>query len=109
MTRALAFSVCLLWASTSTADPLGMERPDLHAHYWASFGVALVLTEVLEGPEPSWGPALGTAWATVTATALVGGLGLVKELTDARVDAQDLWADVAGLTTQALLQWVVVF
>ena len=86
-----------------------MERPDLHAHYWASFGVALVLTEVLEGPEPSWGPALGTAWATVTATALVGGPGLVKELTDARVDAQDLWADVAGLTTQALLQWVVVF
>ena len=68
-----------------------------------------MLTEVLEGPEPSWGPNLGTGWATLTATALVGVLGVVKELADTRVDTQDLWADVAGLTTQALLQWVVVF
>lgn len=109
MIRALAFSICLSWSSWVGADLIGSERPDLHAHYWASFGLALVLTEVLEGPEPAWGPGWGTPWATVAATVMVGGLGVVKELTDPAVDPADLWADAAGLATQAVLQWAVVF
>ena len=52
---------------------------------------------------------MGTLWATVTATLAVGTVGLLKELTDDRLDGQDLLADAAGLTTQAVLQWVVVF
>lgn len=91
------------------ADPLLLDRPDLHAHFWLSYGVALTLTEILEGPEPGWGPGWGTAAATGVATVVVGLLGVAKELTDAQAQGDDLLADALGLAANALLQFTVEF
>lgn len=99
----------LLAAPGRAADPLLLERPDLHAHFWLSYGASLTLTEVLEGPQPAWGPAWGTGWALLAATAAVGALGLTKELLDHEVDGADLLADGLGLAANALLQVTVEF
>ncbi len=100
----------VLWSTpVRAADPLLLERPDLHAHFWASLALSLVVTEVLEGPEPSWGPAWGTGWALLVATGAVAALGVTKELTDPVFGVDDLLADAAGLGTNALLQWTVTF
>ncbi|MCA9546209.1 MAG: hypothetical protein KC613_17515 [Myxococcales bacterium] len=96
------------WAARAD-DPLLLKRPDLHAHAWASFGMALVLTEVLEGPEPAWGPGWGTGWATLTATGVVGLIGVVKELTDDQVTGSDLVADAVGLLANVVLQYSLAF
>lgn len=107
-TAAILLSACLA-APAAAADPLLLERPDLHAHFWASFALSLTLTEILEGPEPSWGPAIGTGWALLSATAAVGAVGVAKELLDAEASGEDLAADALGLATNALLQVTVVF
>ena len=101
--------LCLLLASPAAAKPLLLDRPDLHAHFWVSYGLALTLTEVLEGPQPTWGPNLGTPRALAVATAAVGALGLLKEVLDDPGDPQDLLADGLGLAANALLQLVVEF
>lgn len=85
------------------------DRPDLHAHFWLSFGLSLLLTEILEGPDPQWGPQLGTGWATLIATGAVGLLGLTKELIDPRFDSSDLLADLGGLGLNVLVQWTIDF
>lgn len=99
----------LLGTAPASARPFGPERPDLHAHFWLSFGVALVLTEVLEGPDPQWGPQLGTGWATLIATGAVAALGLAKELTDPKFSGDDLAADIGGLTAHMLVQITLDF
>lgn len=96
-------------ATSARADPLLLDRPDLHAHFWLSYGVALTVTEVLEGPEPEWGPKLGTGWALVIATGAVGALGLVKELTDEEFSNEDLLADTLGLLLNVGVQLTVEF
>jgi hypothetical protein len=97
-------------APARAADPLLLERPDLHAHFWASFGMALTLTEVLEGPDPTWGPQWGTGWATLAATGVVGLIGVLKEVAaDDAVDSDDLLADGLGLALNAALQFTVRF
>ncbi len=94
----------------TAAEPLFFDRPDLHAHFWASFGLALPLTEVLEGPDPAWGPQWGTGWATLAATGVVGAIGLFKEVAlDDGVDPDDLIADALGLAANALLQVTIRF
>lgn len=93
----------------AAADPLFLDRPDLHAHFWVSYGLALTLTEVLEGPEPSWGPKLGTGRALLVATGSVALLGVVKELLDDRADGTDLVADGLGLAANGVLQYLVQF
>ncbi|MEZ4474104.1 MAG: hypothetical protein R3F60_25615 [bacterium] len=104
----VALSLCLL-ATPAAARPLLLDRPDLHAHFWVSYGLSLTLTEVLEGPEPTWGPALGTGPALAIATGAVAAIGIGKELLDDHVDAGDLTADALGLLTQAVLQLTVSF
>lgn len=96
-------------ASRSYAKPLLLDRPDLHAHFWLSYGLSLTITEVLEGPEPAWGPQLGTGWALVIATGAVGALGLVKELTDDVFSGDDLLADGLGLLLNVGVQLVIEF
>lgn len=92
------------------AAPLWLDRPDLHAHFWLSYGVSLTLTEVLEGPDPRWGPQLGTGPALALSTGVVGALGLFKELVvDDTVGTDDLAADVAGLLANVVLQVFVPF
>ncbi len=93
----------------SGARPLVLDRPDLHAHFWVSYGLALTLTEVLEGPEPAWGPQLGTGWALVIASGAVAALGGVKELLDDPADGADLAADGLGLLANGVLQYAVQF
>ncbi|MGK0361799.1 MAG: hypothetical protein ACI9U2_004117 [Bradymonadia bacterium] len=102
-------------AVPAQADPPGpdwflLDRPDLHAHLWLSYGLALTLTEVLEGPEPGWGPQWGTTKATLIATGIVGAIGLLKEyVVDDRADGADLVADALGLGLNAALQFTVSF
>jgi hypothetical protein len=91
------------------ADPLLLNRPDLHAHTWLSFSLALTLTEVLEGPDPAWGPGLGTLWATVIASGAVGLLGVAKELSDDPGSGADLVADATGLLLNGLVQVTLRF
>ncbi len=107
--RHVALFVVLLGVGRASADPLLLDRPDLHAHFWLSYGVSLTLTEVLEGPNPQWGPQLGTAAATGVATVVVGLLGVAKELTDTQAQGDDLLADALGLASNALLQFSVEF
>jgi len=106
-----AIVAALILAGPARAGPpLYLDRPDLHAHFWVSYGLALTVTEVLEGPDPTWGPALGTGWALAIATAGVGALGLAKELLiDRRAGGADLAADAAGLGANAVLQVTVRF
>ncbi len=99
----------LLAAPGQAADPLLLQRPDLHAHFWLSYGASLTLTEVLEGPDPEWGPAWGTGWALLAATGAVAALGVTKELLDDRIDGTDLLADSLGLAANALLQVTIEF
>ena len=108
MARATLIAVLLL-AGPVRATEVSLDRPDLHAHFWASFALSLTLTEVLEGPEPTWGPGWGTGWALLTASVSVAALGLAKELTDDSVDGADLVADALGLTANALLQVSIEF
>lgn len=101
-------SLCMV--GSAQAKPLALDRPDLHAHFWLSYGLALSLTEVLEGPEPTWGPRLGTGWATLIATGAVGALGLAKEyLIDDQADGADLVADALGLGLNAVVQFTIRF
>ena len=75
-----------------------------------SYGLALTLTEVLEGPEPRWGPRLGTGKATLIATGVVAIVGLLKEYAvDDQADGADLVADALGLGLNAALQFTVDF
>lgn len=90
-------------------DPLYLDRPDLHAHFWVSYGLALTTTEILEGPQPSWGPQWGTAQATLVASGGVALIGLTKELLDEHVDGSDLLADALGILANVLIQTVVEF
>lgn len=105
---ALALTLALTTAGAQAELPT-TDRPDLHAHFWVSFGLSLVLTEVLEGPEPAWGPRLGTGWATLIASTAVGLLGLTKELIDPRFSGEDLAADLGGLGLNALVQITLHF
>ena len=87
-----------------------LERPDLHAHFWLSYGLSLTVTEILEGPRPRWGPQVGTYWAAAWATVGVGALGLLKELAlDSAVDTDDLVADGLGLAANWMVQVGVDF
>lgn len=100
----------LLGLAPAHADPLGLDRPDLHAHAWVSYGLALTLTEVLEGPKPTWGPGWGTNRAVLVASGAVAALGLAKEyLVDSKADGADLLADAAGILANVLLQSLVDF
>lgn len=105
----LGLCLVLLGGPARAADPFLLDRPDLHAHGWLSFGLALTLTEVLEGPEPEWGPGLGTLWATLIASGAVGLLGLGKELSDDVFSWDDLAADGAGLLLNAAVQVTLRF
>ncbi len=96
-------------AAPSSAEPLYLDRPDLHAHFWASAALSLTLTEVLEGPDPEWGPQLGTGWATLIASGVVGAIGLGKELIDPQLDPADLLADGLGLGLNAAIQFTLEF
>lgn len=108
--RAAAAFVLLAAAPARAEPPLHLDRPDLHAHFWLSYGLSLTLTEVLEGPEPSWGPALGTARATALATGAVAALGLAKEyVVDDAPDGADLLADALGLLANVAVQALVEF
>ncbi len=109
MGRLLCLMLLCLAPGRAGADPLWLDRPDLHAHFWLSYGASLTLTEILEGPQPAWGPQLGTTWAVLAATAAVGALGMAKELTDDRVDGGDLLADGLGLTSNVALQFAIRF
>lgn len=95
----------------ATCDrPLCLDRPDLHAHGWVSYGLALTLSEVLEGPQPAWGGQLGTARATLVATGVVAVIGLLKEyVVDDQADGADLVADALGLGLNAIVQLTVPF
>lgn len=101
--------VLALAGPARAADPLLLERPDLHAHFWVSYALSLTLTEILEGPEPSWGPQWGTGWALLAATGVVGLLGLTKELVDDELGGEDLAADALGLGLNAGLQFAIDF
>ena len=105
----LAASLCA--ASPARAEkPLWLDRPDLHAHFWLSYGLALTASEVLEGPEPAWGPQLGTGRALAVSTGTVAALGLFKELVlDDAVGADDLVADALGLALNAAVQVMIQF
>lgn len=108
----LAAAVLAAWApGAARADsPLLLDRPDLHAHFWISYGLALTTTELLEGPQPDWGPQLGTGPALGIATAGVAALGLLKEVAlDTAIDGDDLIADAAGLLANVALQLLVDF
>ena len=112
--RSIAGAVVLglmCWASTARAErPLYLDRPDLHAHFWLSYGLALNTTEVLEGPEPQWGPSLGTGMGLAISTGAVGALGLFKEwVVDDEVSGEDLVADALGLALNAVVQVLIVF
>ena len=104
-----ALILTLMLASPVSAKPLLLDRPDLHAHFWLSYGLAMTLTEVLEGPRPEWGPQLGTGWALLIATGAVGLLGVGKELADSTFSGDDLVADSLGLGMNALLQVTIEF
>ena len=99
----------VLAAPARAADPLLLERPDLHAHFWLSYALSLTLTEVLEGPEPSWGPALGTTVAVLIASGVTGALGLTKEVVDDEFSSADLAADGLGILANVALQYTVEF
>lgn len=108
--RAILLIASLGLAAPSQADPLGLDRPDLHAHAWISYGLALTLTEVLEGPTPTWGPRWGTTVAVGVASGAVALLGLAKEyLVDAEADGADLIADAIGIGANVLLQYTIEF
>lgn len=113
MTRlaGVTLGVVLLASSPARADrPLLLDRPDLHAHFWLSYGLSLTATEVLEGPTPTWGPQLGTGRALAISTGGVAALGLFKELVvDDVVGTDDLLADAAGLLANVLVQLLVDF
>ena len=97
-------------AAPTCASRICLDRPDLHAHLWVSYGLALTLTEVLEGPAPEWGPKLGTGQATLIATGIVAIVGLLKEYAvDDQADGADLVADALGLGLNAALQFTVEF
>ncbi len=102
---------CLLTAAPARAErPLWLDRPDLHAHFWLSYGLSLTLTEVLEGPAPAWGPDLGTGRALAISTAGVAALGLFKEFAvDDEVGSGDLLADALGLLANAAVQLLIDF
>jgi hypothetical protein len=98
-------------ASTARAErPLYLDRPDLHAHFWLSYGLALTTTEVLEGPEPQWGPSLGTGMGLAISTGAVGALGLFEQARQfeahfAAVFEREGGFQIAlGLAPQALFQ-----
>lgn len=106
----LAMATLGLGPADAVADPLWLDRPDRQAHFWLSYGCALTLTEVLEGPEPDWGPAWGTWRALAVSTAAIGALGLLKEYAiDDGTEVGDLAADALGLATNALVQMTVRF
>lgn len=105
----LVLLAALLAPLPARADPFLLKRPDLHAHFWVSYGLSLTLTEVLEGPEPTWGPALGTGWALAIASGVVGAIGVTKELLDDVVTPEDLLADGLGILANALLQVTIEF
>lgn len=108
--RAILLVASLTIAHPAGADPLGLDRPDLHAHAWLSYGIALTLTEVFEGPEPAWGPAWGTDVALLVASGAVAALGLAKEyLIDDRADRADLLADAIGIGANVVLQYTIQF
>jgi hypothetical protein len=98
-----------LAAPAEAADPLLLDRPDLHAHLWLSYALSLTLTEILEGPEPKWGPALGTTVAVLVASGVTGALGLTKELVDDEFSGADLTADGLGILANVALQYTVDF
>ncbi|MFN3197691.1 MAG: hypothetical protein ACE366_04645 [Bradymonadia bacterium] len=107
---ATAFAVGLACAGPAHADdPFYLNRPDLHAHFWVSYGLSLTATEVLEGPQPDWGPQWGTGKATLVASVGVGLIGIAKELTDERIDGGDLLADALGILANVLVQSLVEF
>lgn len=100
----------VLLIGSAQANPLALDRPDLHAHAWVSYGLALTLTEVLEGPEPTWGPQWGTHRALLTASLAVAAIGLAKEyLVDEQADTADLIADLIGIGANVALQYTVRF
>jgi hypothetical protein len=113
LTRLAGFTLAsvLLAMSPARADrPLLLDRPDLHAHFWLSYGLSLTATEILEGPSPTWGPQLGTGRALVLSTGGVAALGLFKEFViDDVVGKDDLLADAAGLLANVLVQLLVDF
>jgi hypothetical protein len=108
---ALALTLTLAASSPARADkPLWLDRPDLHAHFWLSYGLALTATEVLEGPDPAWGPGLGTGRALAASTGAVAALGLFKEpVLDDTVGGDDLVADALGLALNAAVQVMIEF
>lgn len=108
MKRAILALLCLA-APARAERPFLLDRPDLHAHFWVSYGLALTLTEILEGPTPEWGPQLGTGWSVLIATGAVGLLGLTKELIDEEFGTGDLLADFLGLSLNALVQFTIDF
>jgi len=107
----LTLALTLATSSPARADkPLWLDRPDLHAHFWLSYGLALTATEVLEGPAPAWGPRLGTGRALAVSTGAVAALGLFKELgLDDAVGGDDLIADALGLALNAAVQVIIEF
>lgn len=109
--RNLIISAALLGTPTPSQadDPLLLDRPDLHAHFWVSYGLSLTTTELLEGPQPRWGPQWGTARATLVASTGVALIGLAKELSDDHVDGGDLLADALGILANVLVQTLVEF
>ena len=106
---------CPRWADAGdswveSAYDTSLERPDLHAHFWLSYGLSLTVTEILEGPEPGWGPQMGTFRGTAWATLGVGALGLLKELVlDSAAGTDDLAANGLGLAANWLIQVSVDF
>ena len=109
-TVAFAAAAALLPATAHADRPLLLDRPDLHAHFWLSYGLALTTTEILEGPTPTWGPQLGTGRALAIGTGSVAALGLLKEFAiDKEPSWDDLAADAAGLLANVALQLLVDF
>jgi hypothetical protein len=108
--RRLIVPILLAAAPARAERPLWLDHPDWHAHFWVSYGLSLTLTEVLEGPEPSWGPDLGTGAALGIATGSVAALGLFKEfVVDDEVGQGDLLADGLGLLANVAVQLLIDF
>ena len=105
--------LAVLWSAPTTARAerlFWLDRPDLHAHFWLSYGVALTGTEIMEGPDPRWGPQWGTWPAVGVATVGVAALGIFKETAiDDHASWDDLLADACGILANVAVQALVDF